>query len=43
MNKINSVRTDPLVSVPPVSWINAPDDNEIIVRSFVEELRDALN
>ena len=42
MTKINSVRTNGLVNIPTATWSNAPDNDEIITRTFVEQLRDAL-
>lgn len=42
MTRINSVRTNSLVGLPAVNWVNEPGNNEVIVRSFVEELRNAL-
>lgn len=42
MTKINSVRTNSLIGISAATWSNQPDNNEIITRTFVEQLRNAL-
>jgi hypothetical protein len=42
MTKINSVRTNSLIGMAAATWSNTPDSNEIITRTFVEQLRAAL-
>lgn len=42
MSKINSVRTNSLINIPAASWSNEPEHREIITRTFVEQLRNAL-